>query len=633
MYCTIYKNIYEYQSPHKIRVVKCLDRIKNGNSRKEIERLRSVKDEKLQDVIKKNLPSVVFSGLFTARRDDAIVEYSNLIVMDFDHVADVDEFKAKMSKIPFMFAVWVSPRGNGIKCLVKIADGKRHKEHFAALEKEFPEADKSGKNISRVCYESYDPEIYINPNAEVYTQILKEEYRTEVKPTFETDEESYVKLKKWLDNKSESFVSGNRNFYIYKLASACCRFGLDQYSTLDFILRDFSNSDFSQREIKLTVKSAYRSNTMGGASFSKNELVHTHSSKIVEINELNENFEEFSHIIFGESVKKSFIDIYRKGYEKLNGINCPVLDHFFKLKRREITLFSGYGNMGKSTFLQWILLNRAVLYGEKFALYSPESNPAEEFYLEFVEMLAGGSITPENKERLPEDKVLEMYEFVSKHFFYVYPEKVKPSITNLKESFLELIVKHKIDGVIIDPFNQVFHDRGMITREDFYLEETLSELTRFAGDNDIFFLVVAHPTKQVEKDGLDFKSPDMYKISGGAMWANKMHNILIYNRPKSRSDPDNPLFEITTEKIKKKKIVGKGGVIEGFYQLKNRRFIMPFWDSIRKTYDMEKSFDPLKLNLIKAGLFSETKEESQPLPTIQPSEAFSEDSWADELPF
>lgn len=639
MNCTIYKNVYDFENPHKISIAQCLNRIKSGKSKEQIEKLRAEQNKELQDAIKKNLPSVVFSGVFTARRDSAIQEYSNFMVLDFDYVENVAEKKQELAKNQFVYAVWVSPRGNGLKCLIRVANGQKHKEHFAAIQQEFPDVDKSGSNISRVCFESYDPDIVINENSKTFTRIFVEEVKTTVNPVFESDSDSYVKLKKWLENKSESFASGNRNNYIFKLASSCCRFGLDQYSTLDFILRDFATSDFSQKEIKLTVKSAYRSNTMGSASFDKNELVTTKTGKIVEIEDLSENFEEFSHIIFGESVKNNFMELYRNGYEQLKGINCPAFDNFFKLKKREITLFSGYGNMGKSTFLGWLLLNRAVLYGEKFAIYSPESNPAEEFYLEFVEMLAGGSITPDNQNRPSECEIEKMYEFVSNHFFYVYPEKVKPTVTNIKEAFLEMVIKHKVDGVVIDPFNQIFHDRGAIQREDFYLEETLSDFTRFANDNDIFFLIVAHPTKQIEKNGKDFTSPDMYKISGGAMWANKMHNILIYHRPKSRSEPDNPIFELTTEKIKKKKIVGKGGTIEGHYLLKNRRFMMPFWDSITKSYDLERAYDPLKQNILKMNLFNQKDTEPYKPPVMTPSQAFEsseyhdEYKWAEDMPF
>ena len=58
-----------------------------------------------------------------------------------------------------------------MKALIKIADGSKHREHFQSLQEVFPEIDKSGINPSRVCYESYDPEIYINENSEVFNKI------------------------------------------------------------------------------------------------------------------------------------------------------------------------------------------------------------------------------------------------------------------------------------------------------------------------------------------------------------------------------------------------------------------------------------------------------------------------------
>lgn len=655
MICTIYKNVYDFKNPHKIKVEECLNRIKTGKSSPTIQKLRDEKDAERQNEIKKNLPSIVFSGLFTARRDDSIQSYTNLIVLDFDDVKNVNEYKVHLSEKPFVYAAWVSPRGNGIKALIKIADGKKHLQHFLALEKEFEGVDPSGKNLSRVCYESYDPEIYINENAEVYGKILQEEVRTEKIVSTDTSDNytQYENLKTWLNNKQVAFESGNRNFYIFKLASACCRLGIDQNDALSYLLNDFSRTDFSQKEITLAVKSAYRSNTFGSSSFEKNELVTTVTQKIVDIAEIEQNFEEFSHIIFGDTVKSAAMDIYDKGYQKLNGINAPVFDRMFKSKRGEVTLWTGFGNMGKSTKLKWFLLNRAVLFGEKYALFDPEANPAEESYIEFAEMLAGCDCTPSNPDRPSREKYQEYYDFVSNHFFYVYPEKIKPTMVNLKESFLELIIKHGVDGIVIDPFNQVFHDRGKIQREDFYLEEVLSDISKFTAVNDVFCHIVAHPTGNPERVGDDFKAPDMYKVSGGSMWANKMHNIVIYHRPFSRSQPDNPEYNFITDKIKKKKITGKTGSITAHYFLKTRRFVMPFFDTLTNEEDMSRCYDPLANNIKKAGLFQDVKitefkemeteheQEPKPLPMMTVHSAFDvpqssvedEDSWLDSFDY
>lgn len=619
MKCTIYKNVYDFKSPFVIDVEKALNRIKNGDSKEQIEKLRSEFDPSKQDSLKKSLPCVVFSGVFEARRDDQVTEYSNLMILDFDHIDNIEELKEKLRNFESSVAVWVSPRGEGLKALIRIADGTKHKEHFRALEKIFPDIDPSGKNISRACFESYDPEIYINFSAKAFDTILVEEIKMEVVTQFTDNDTVYNNLKQWLNNKSEAFASGNRNNYIYKLAGACCRYGLDHYSAIDFILRDFATSDFSQDEIKLAVKSAYRGNRMGVASFNNNKLVDSNTQKEIKIEVLNEGFEEFSHVIFAQDVVNEAVNIYNKGYEKLLGINAPVLDYRYKMKRQEISLITGYGNMGKTTKLLWILLNRSVLYGEKFAVYSPESVPAEEFYLELTEMLAGCDCSAMNPERPSLDVFRMYYDFVGEHFFFVYPEKVLPTTTAIKEAFLELIIKFNVDGVVIDPFNQIFHDRKNIQREDFYLEETLADFTKFAQQNNVYFHIVAHPKGNPEIEGGDFKEPTMYNVSGGAMWANKMHNILIYHRPYSRSEPDNPIYTFNADKIKKQKIVGKKGIFQAEYVLKERRYKLPFWDSTLKTFDSNNLYDPLKNNMEKSGKF---KLPSGKLPFMDAKHAF-----------
>lgn len=619
MKCTIYENIYKFKEPHEISIAKALERIKNGSSKEVIERLRAEPDEKRQDAIKKSLPCLVFTGTFSARRDDAIKEYTNLMILDFDHVEDMGNLRKRLEEFESTCAVWVSPRGEGLKALIKIADGRKHKEHFLAIEKIFHEVDKSGKNISRACFESYDPDIFIRTSKiKPFDKIIVEEIKTEVVKEFTDDNVVYDNLKKWLNNKSEAFASGNRNNYIYKLAGACCRYGLDQYSTLDFILRDFATNEFSQDEIKLSIKSAYRSNKMGVASFDKNKLVESKSQKEIEIEALEEGFEEFSHVIFAQDVRNEADKIYKEGYEKINGINAPVFDYHFKMKRQEISLMTGYGNMGKSTKLLWILLNRAILYGEKFAIYSPESVPAEEFYLELVEMLAGCDCSGWNPNK-PEYEVFRMYyDFIAEHFFFVYPEKTLPTITTIKETFLELIIKFRVDGVVIDPFNQIFHDRKNITREDYYLEESLADLTKFAQQNDVYFFIVAHPTANITIESGNMNAPTMYNISGGAMWANKMHNILIYHRPFAITNPDDKAYTFKSEKIKKQKIVGKKGSFQAEYDLQKRRFFLPYFDTSTRSVDFSKMYDPLENNIKKSGKFADKKK----LPQIGTLEAF-----------
>ena len=46
-----------------------------------------------------------------------------------------------------------------------------------------------------------------------------------------------------------------------------------------------------------------------------------------------------------------------------------------------------------------------------------------------------------------------------------------------------------------------------------------------------------------------------FDIADGAMWNNKMDNILIYHRPNHQKDPSSTLCELHTKKIRRQKSV------------------------------------------------------------------------------
>lgn len=101
-----------------------LQRIKEGKSLSTIEKLRSGdKDQK------KKLPIVLWSGVFTERKDGALHDHSGLIVIDFDHV-NTEELKPTISTDEFVLACWISPSGDGLKAIIPITNPERHRDHF-----------------------------------------------------------------------------------------------------------------------------------------------------------------------------------------------------------------------------------------------------------------------------------------------------------------------------------------------------------------------------------------------------------------------------------------------------------------------------------------------------------------------
>ena len=280
---TIFQNIRDTDTPFFRDVHLILDRIKDGvGSTKElVQKIRLEKRKPERNELKKQLPAICFSGTFNKRSDASIIQHSGLICLDFDGYTkqkDLLHDKEMISKNKYTFSVFISPSGNGLKVLVKIpADVDNHTNYFNSLEKYFnsPYFDKTSKNISRVCYESYDPLIYVNDNSSVWDVIEEPEYtevsRVRDQPTIPiTDENKIVEiLVKWW-TKKYPMQDGQRNNNAFVLAMAFNDFGINK-SLASYVLNQYATSDFPLSEIAITIDSAYRHTANFGTKYYEDE--------------------------------------------------------------------------------------------------------------------------------------------------------------------------------------------------------------------------------------------------------------------------------------------------------------------------------------------------------------------------
>lgn len=278
---TIFKNIKETDTPFYRPIDTILSRIKDGSSKELVKKIRAEKNKSERNELKKQLPAICFSGVFSKRNDSSIQEHSGFMCLDFDNYEKRKEMlsdKENLQKNRYVYSVFISPSGQGLKVIVKIPnDAENHVNYFNALEKHFDNShfDVSVKNISRVCYESYDPLIYINDNASVWDKIEEKEYQEKHQyrdaPTIPiTDENKIVDiLVKWW-TKKYPMSEGNRNNHCFVLASAFNDFGVNK-SLAGFILNNYSNKDFKESEIKRTIDSAYAQTQNFGTKYYEDE--------------------------------------------------------------------------------------------------------------------------------------------------------------------------------------------------------------------------------------------------------------------------------------------------------------------------------------------------------------------------
>lgn len=280
---TIFKSIKDTDTPffRDVRII--LNRIKEGTefTKDLVKRIRLEKRKPERQELKKLLPAICFSGTFNKRTDASLMQHSGLICLDFDGYDKSKELlqdKENLSKNKYVFSVFISPSGNGLKVLVKIpADAENHTNYFNSLEKYFnsPYFDKTSKNISRVCYESYDPLLHINDNSSIW-DIIEEPQYTEVNKTRDqptipiTDENKIVEiLVKWW-TKKYPMSEGQRNQNCYVLSMAFNDFGINK-GLASYVLNQYASEGFSTSEITQTIDSAYKHTANFGTKYYEDE--------------------------------------------------------------------------------------------------------------------------------------------------------------------------------------------------------------------------------------------------------------------------------------------------------------------------------------------------------------------------
>ena len=279
--------------------------ISNGTYRETVEDVRRIfaeQGEKAANEKKIELPEITFSANYRGGRSNAtLVKYLGYIVVDIDHQTQeaLARILALAKKCAHTRIAFISPKGMGLKIVVRVCrtDGTLPETiqeiedfHHAAYHKIASfyaqlcgvEVDTSGQDVSRTCLFSYDPDIYFNPDA---TAVIVEQppmfFKSQKKKrasgkkkkttapdnnplteqvalNYHSSHASLMVTLNYYHNKSEKYVTGNRNNYLHCLACMYNRYGVPQEEAAAFIKSQFT--DLPTDEMDALIGSAYGHN-------------------------------------------------------------------------------------------------------------------------------------------------------------------------------------------------------------------------------------------------------------------------------------------------------------------------------------------------------------------------------------
>ncbi|MFP5040309.1 DUF3987 domain-containing protein [Parasediminibacterium sp. JCM 36343] len=244
--------------------------------------------------LKQSLPAFTPSASFIGRKDiKNIREYTGVCHLDFDKLApeDLARLITVVNAIPFTYMSFVSPSGNGLKVFVKVDSTlKNHTaaylqvQHFYEGETGF-KADDACKDVVRLCFISYDPNIYYNEDSEIVHIDIDDGNLLKTVPRKMTSTlipivdipnnlaitghaETFQRLEAYVSGKME-YKEGNRNKFVHYFACEANRRAILKQVLMEYSLSRF---DLPNEEVLATIESTYRNNAHEFGNFTKGVL-------------------------------------------------------------------------------------------------------------------------------------------------------------------------------------------------------------------------------------------------------------------------------------------------------------------------------------------------------------------------
>ena len=267
-------------------------------------------------------------------------------------------------------------------------------------------------------------------------------------------------------------------------------------------------------------------------------------------------------------LEPALLDIYYNGRPRGEHPGWSSLAELYRPREGDWTVLVGIPSCGKTVFMAAMMVNLARSANWQFLVFAPENMPAQEYASMLAEIYLGKPFDDGPTPRMTVEELKEAVRWLDQHFVVLSPADGKRTLEGILEIARSYVYRRGINGLVIDPWNEVEGFGQGARTETQFICESLVRLRQFTRTYKLHTWVLVHPTKLIKCENGKLPVPTLYDCAGSANWYNKADNGLAIWRDKG---DDTAPVEVHVQKVRFK-WTGKLGMAQLFYDKVTGRY-------------------------------------------------------------
>jgi len=191
-----------------------------------------------------------------------------------------------------------------------------------------------------------------------------------------------------------------------------------------------------------------------------------------------------------------------------------------------LIIVTGFPGHGKTNWTRFVMVHTAGNHNRRWAVFSPEMQPWEQFAAECAEVWSGKPFYPTGSiPSMSDAEIREAGQWLGDRITMLVcdAEDAAPTLDWILEHARMAVLRDGVTDLLADPWNEIDHSRPTGITETEYIGRCLQRLKAFGLRYGCNVWVIVHPVKpQPVKNGeAKGGAPGPYDISGSAHWFNR----------------------------------------------------------------------------------------------------------------